>query len=208
MAADHGTYPLPDALETERLRLRPLTAADLDFYIDLHGNRDVVRYLGGDGSPRPPERTRTWLDGVLTWYAEGRPGPYAIETHAGELVGRCGLSIFEVELEPSTEDGAFRATWGVGSAPLDTEVRHVLELGYVVHPRAWGHGYAPEAARRWMDYVLEERESPRISSVIHPDNRASERVAEKNGMAPTHQLLRMEGRDYRVWTRERAGGQG
>ena len=202
MTVSEGTFPLPPVLETERLRLRPVAETDLAFFTELHGDRAVVRYLGGDGTPRTPERTRTWLGEMLAWYAAGRPGPYAIETLAGELVGRSGLSFFELEVEPTTEDGVPIGTWGVGSAAPGVPVRRVLELGYVVHPSAWGRGYAPEAARRWMRYVLDERGEPRVSSVIHPENRSSQRVAEKNGLANTGERLRMDGRDYVLWTRE------
>ena len=202
--ADEGTYPLPTELETERLRLRPIASADLDFYTGLHGSPDVVRYLGGDGTPHTPERTRKWLDVILERYANGRPAAYAIETRAGDLVGRSGLSYFEVETEPSTDDGVPLATWGIGRPPLDGPTHRILELGYVIHPNAWGQGYAPEAARRWMTYVLDEQQSPRISSVIHPGNRSSERVAEKNGLTNTGQPIRMDDRDYVVWTRERS----
>ena len=198
---------LPDRLETERLVLRPVEEADLEFFVELHGSSDVVRYLGGDGTPRPPEVTREWLAKMRRWYAEHQLGPYAfVQREDGRLVGRGGLSVFEVERESSDPSRAPLATWGLGSAAPGVDVERVLELGYVVHPDAWGRGYAPEAARAWLRYAFEIRQEPELSSMIHADNHASIRVAEKNGLRPIGRLRRdfsetadrvhMEGREY------------
>ena len=201
--------PLPDELLTERLRLRPVRDADLPFFVDLHGDRRVVRFLGGDGTPRTPEMTRDWLALMQSWYVDHQVGTYAIERRSdGRLVGRGGVTIFEVEREASAADGVPLATWGVGSAPAGTAVRQVVEIGYVVHPDAWGNGYAPEAARRWMDWAFEVRDEPRITSFIHADNLASARVAEKNGLSTDGARVRMEGREYLWYRKERDGDSG
>ena len=197
---DSPLPPLPARLETERLLLRPIHSADLRFFTELHGDPAVVRYLGGDGTPRTPEMTRAWLERMVRWYDEEHLGPYAIvRREDGRLVGRSGLSVFEVERHPSRADGIALATWGRGSAPAGTEVESVLELGYVVSPRVWGQGIATEAARRWMTYAFEERGEPRVSSVIHPDNVGSLRVAAKNGMQPEERAVRLDGRAYRIY---------
>jgi len=191
--------PLPDALETERLLLRPLSTDDLDFFVGLHGDPVVVRYLGGDGTPREPEVTRAWLAKMLRWYREDHVGPYAIVRREDErLVGRCGMSFFEFEANPSTADGVPLAAWGMGSLPGDVDVERHVEIGYVVHPDYQRNGYATEAAARWMRFALEERGEPHVVSLIHADNTPSLRVAAKNGLEATR-TVRMEGSDYLVF---------
>lgn len=194
---------LPARLETERLVLRPLAPEDLDFFVALHGDPDVIRYMGGDGTPRTPEVTRAWLEKMLGWYERGAPAPYAfVRKEDGALVGRGGLSIFELERTPSAADGVPVATWGLESAAPGVEVERVVELGYVVSPTAWGQGYAPEASAAWLRHAFEERDEPVVHSMIHPENVASLRVAAKNGMRPGR-VVRHDGRDYTLFERRR-----
>lgn len=170
--------------------------ADLPFFVELHGMASVTRWLGGDGSPRTPDMTRAWLERMIRWYREEGMGPYAVALREDDrLIGRSGLTNFEIEGRPSTPDGVPLATWGRGSAAPGTAVERIVEVGYVVHPAAWGRGYATEAARRWMEYAFEERREPVLHSLIHPENVGSRRVAEKNGMRVAG-TVRMEGRDY------------
>ena len=71
----------------------------------------------------------------------------------------------------------------------------MLEVGYTFHPEVWGQGLATEAARRMRDHGF-ERGEPRIIAVIHPENTASIRVAEKNQL--THRSdLEFVGRNFR-----------
>lgn len=57
-----------------------------------------------------------------------------------------------------------------------------MELSYQLYDRAAdGKGYVSEAVRLLVRYLFDTRPLSRIRLVIHPDNRASQRVAEKNG---------------------------
>jgi len=194
---------LPDSLETEHLLLRPLAQEDLEFFVALHADEQVVRYLGSDGTPRPPEVTREWLAKMLRWYREDHIGPYAItRKRDGALIGRSGMSLFEFETTPSTANGIPLATWGKGSMPGNRPVERNVEIGYVIHPDFQGQGHATEASSRWVEYALEQRGEPHVISIIHPDNGPSLRVAEKNGLERRGQV-RMEGRDYLVFRKLR-----
>jgi len=57
-----------------------------------------------------------------------------------------------------------------------------LEVGYHVRSDLHGQGYATEAAAARRDYAGEDLAAKELIAIIHPDNRASERVAEKIGM--------------------------
>jgi RimJ/RimL family protein N-acetyltransferase len=57
-----------------------------------------------------------------------------------------------------------------------------LEIGYRLDPAYWNRGIATEAARAVRDHAFNALQLRRVISLIHPDNVASRRVAEKNGM--------------------------
>jgi RimJ/RimL family protein N-acetyltransferase len=56
-----------------------------------------------------------------------------------------------------------------------------LELAWILARRWWGNGYATEGARAALDQALTVWRRDRIISLIHPDNHASIRVAERLG---------------------------
>ena len=60
----------------------------------------------------------------------------------------------------------------------------VLEIGYLLRRDCWGHGYAAEAARACRRYAFEQLGAEEVSSIIRDTNRASQRVALRNGMKP------------------------
>jgi len=199
---------LPPHLETDRLLLRPLEPGDLDFFVRLHQDRDVVRYLGDGGEPRSPEATEAWLAEMVRWYEEHALGPYAIVLRSagrqGELVGRTGLTIFEIERTAPAGDGIPIATWGVGSAREGVEVESLLEIGYVVHPSAQGRGIATEASSRWQRFAFEIWEEPVLHSVIASANTASLKVAARNGLESEGRSVRMDGQVYGLYRRDRS----
>ena len=57
-----------------------------------------------------------------------------------------------------------------------------VEIAYELAPRAWGRGYATEAARALVEYGLRELGLARIVALILPDNVRSRHVAEKAAM--------------------------
>ncbi|MFN8531925.1 MAG: GNAT family protein [Dehalococcoidia bacterium] len=56
------------------------------------------------------------------------------------------------------------------------------ELGYFLHPDAWGNGYATEAARMLLAFGFTELNLHRIFGTCDPRNTASARVMENVGM--------------------------
>jgi len=54
------------------------------------------------------------------------------------------------------------------------------EIGWQLHPDAWGHGYATEAAGLVLRHGLAELEE--ILAVTHPDNTASQAVCRRLGL--------------------------
>ncbi|HEY6348213.1 MAG TPA: GNAT family N-acetyltransferase [Candidatus Angelobacter sp.] len=159
--------------ETSRLILRHFTLDDLEALVAMHSDPEVSRFLGG---VKTPEQSRQRL---LEWIAEYQHYGFSkwavVLRTTGELIGRCGLSLEEVE-------GA--SEW---------------ELGWTFARTHWGHGYAPEAAAAARDHSFSKLGLQRLISLIRPGNFASIRVAERLGMtyqrivewngAPAHMYL-------------------
>lgn len=170
-------------METARLRFRPLTWDDLPFFVSLHGDMRVARYLA-TGKPRSEEETREWLGKVLAWRAGDATGHQGAVLKAdGRLVGRSGLQWFEMEVGAERP----RIFFGPGSAPPEIKTERTLEVGYTFHPDTWGQGLATEAARLMRDEGFRRGEQ-RIMAVIHAENTPSIRVAEKNGFSHRGEL--------------------
>ena len=56
-----------------------------------------------------------------------------------------------------------------------------FELAWTLARRWWGQGYATEGARAALAHAFTALEKDRVISLIHPENRASIRVAERIG---------------------------
>jgi RimJ/RimL family protein N-acetyltransferase len=141
--------------QTARLRFRPMTAADLDDMAALLGDPGVMRFY-------PAPKTRDGAAAWIAWnernYADHGHGLWIMETLDGGFVGDCGL------------------TW----QPVNG-VR-MLELGYHVVTALQGRGYASEAAAACRDHARSHALAQELVAITHPDNRASQRVAEHIGM--------------------------
>jgi RimJ/RimL family protein N-acetyltransferase len=98
-----------------------------------------------------------WIEWNRRNYAEHGFGLWVIETHSGEFVGDCGLTMQEVEGE-----------W-------------LVEAGWHVRSLLRRQGYAAEAAAAVREAAREDGIGHLIA-IIRPDNVASQGVATKIGM--------------------------
>ena len=143
-------------LETERLFLRPFAFGDELALFSVLGDPEAMVYY-----PRPKTREEVadWVARFRQSFLERGVGLLAVLLKStGELVGDCGT--LEQEVEGKQE----------------------IEVGYHVRRDLWNLGIATEAARASVDYALRELNPPRVISLIRPENLASRRVAEKNGL--------------------------
>lgn len=145
-------------LETPRLRLRELTAADAGTMLRSHGDADTLR-----GWPRTygPLDVAGMLRRSAVHYRRHGFGVWGvIHAKTGEHIGNCGLLARRI-----------------GGWP-------VPELAYLVHRDHWRRGYATEAAAACRDYAFDRLGATRVIARIMYDNAASRRVAEKLGLRP------------------------
>jgi RimJ/RimL family protein N-acetyltransferase len=139
--------------ETARLILRPPVAEDLDGWAELMADPVAARYIGGVMTRAQAWRAMATMTG--SWTLNGFGMFSVIEKDTGLWVGRVGP--WMPEGWPGTEVG-----WGL-------------------HPRAWGKGYAVEAAEAAIDFAVDELGWTRIVHCIDPDNEGSRKVAERVG---------------------------
>jgi [ribosomal protein S5]-alanine N-acetyltransferase len=151
-------------LQTQRLSLREFEPEDVDALAAVLSDPETMRYY-------PVSFDRI---GVVDWIRRNRArysndgyGLWAlILNSSGELIGDCGLVRQSV-------DGADE-----------------IEIGYHVRRDLWGQGYASEAAQACRDYGFANLRVDHLISLIRPENLASRRVAEKNGMTIWKEVTR------------------
>jgi ribosomal-protein-alanine N-acetyltransferase len=143
-------------LETDRLILRPLRAADLPAYRAIWGNGNVTRWLSSS-KPFGPEVADRAVAAWTRHEAQHGYAPWAlVHKQSGALMGHCGLQ--------------FLKEWGY------PEVLYMLDEPW------WGQGYATEGAMTAVAYGLGALRLDRIGGMVFEDNPASPRVLEKCGL--------------------------
>lgn len=144
-------------IETPRLILRHFVEKDLAPLTVLMANADFMRFSSGIFTPK---QTAAFLfERVIAPARAGFPSQFAlIFREENRLIGYCG---FFRQLVDGIDE---------------------IEIGYRLHPDFWNRGLATEAAHAVRNYAFEVIKLERVVSLIHPDNHASRRVTEKNGM--------------------------
>jgi [ribosomal protein S5]-alanine N-acetyltransferase len=164
------------ALTTPRLLLREMTLDDAPALHAVLGDAETMRWY-----PRPYTlaEVEDAIARQIGRYPSGAGLLAAELRESGELVGDCGLVWQDVDgiTEP--------------------------EIGYHFHRSSWNRGLATEAARAVMDYAFTALGCDHVISLIRPENVASRRVAEKNGLALDRTVL-WRGYDHCVYTMAKA----
>jgi RimJ/RimL family protein N-acetyltransferase len=139
-------------IETDRLLLRPLTIEDLDELVAIHSEPDVVRFMGRFDRARLLE----WIEhNDADWSQRGYGRLGIVERGTARLLGRSGLKYW----------------------PQFGET----EVGWVLHPDAWGRGLATEAGGACVDWGFRYLDAAYLTAMIRPDNQRSIAVAERLG---------------------------
>jgi len=161
----HPTYPV----RTERLLLRPLTAADTDALLAYRSRPDVCRYVPFEPMDRQLIADRLaglWATTALT--DEGQALTLGVELAAtGQLVGDVVLFFHS------------RAHRGG-------------EIGYVVNPDFEGNGYATEAARALLRLAFDDLGLHRVIGRIDERNEPSAKVLRRLGLRQEARLVHNE----------------
>ena len=140
-------------LETERLILRGPQAGDFDRFAELLADKNAARHIGGT-MPRA-SAWRRFLQMPGAWVLQGYGMFSLIEKTSGKWIGQLG--------------------------PWQPEGWPGTEVGWSLHPDAWGKGFATEAGIAAIDWAFESLGWSEMIHSIDPDNFASIRLAERLG---------------------------
>jgi len=140
-------------LETDRLILRVPSLDDLDRWAEMMADENAARFIGGVAPKAIVWRMIMQMVGA--WELTGISMFSIIEKASGQWVGRAGP--WQPFAWPGTEVG-----WGL-------------------HPDAWGKGYALEAAVASLNYAFDVLGWSTVIHLVNPLNVRSRRVAERLG---------------------------
>ncbi|MGD9960883.1 GNAT family N-acetyltransferase [Nocardioides sp.] len=166
-------------LTTRRLTLRAWRDDDAPRLLDIMSREEVMRWLG-DGPTVLLTEVDQARQRIARWNGLSLTPPlgyWAVETKAdAELVGAVLLLTL-----PNATAGE-------------------VEIGWWLHPDAWGQGYATEAAQAVMAHGFAAG-LPEILAVTHLGNEPSMNVCRKLGMSDEGVVHRWYDADMRLFRR-------
>lgn len=144
-------------LETERLVLRRATVDDAPFMLELLNSPGFISGIGDRGVRSVDQAAAYIVERMIASYDEHGFGMW-IATPRGEAapVGLAGL--------------------------VRREALPHVDIGYAFLERAWGRGYAVEAAAAVRDHARNTLGLSTLAAIVNPGNAASRRVLEKIGL--------------------------
>jgi RimJ/RimL family protein N-acetyltransferase len=144
-------------LDTDRLSLRRLEAADAPFMLRLLNEPSFIRNIGDRGVRTEEAALRYTLDGPVASYERHGYGLYLVELKStGEPAGICGLVKRDYLEHP--------------------------DIGFAFLPEYWQQGYAFESAAAVKAHAFDVLRVPRLLAITSPGNTSSIRLLEKIGL--------------------------
>jgi len=148
---------LPRTLESPRLYFRKFSLEDAPLILELNSYEEVVKYVHEPVLTNIEQAQRVIQRSILPQYQLYDLGRYAIHEKAtNNFIGWCGLK-YRLEI-------------------------HEVDLGYRLHPSAWGKGYGKEAALSTLAYGFNQKKLPRIVGRAHIENAASLTILKSIGL--------------------------
>jgi 8-oxo-dGTP diphosphatase len=151
--------PKPAALDSSRLALRPLEAADAPEFHRLINDWEICRRLPDAPFPYAAALAVDWIAAAAADRAAGRAMQFAVVARSsGTLMGCAGLRL---------------------NAQGDA-----AELGYWLGRGFWGQGYGLEAARLLTEWAFAELSVQQLTATVAADNDASAGLLARLGFQP------------------------
>lgn len=159
--------------QTERLSLRHMSDQDIPLLMEIFSDPVAMKYYP---STKTEEEARSWIDWNIRNYNNFGVGLWIVEdVHTGEFYGQCGIT------------------------PQQVENQIEMEIGYLFARRAWGNGYATEAAIACRKYGFKIKGYSKLISLILPTNLPSIGVALRNEMQ-LERYVECKGRTHAVYS--------
>lgn len=159
--------------ETERLRARRLTSADVDALHAVYGHVGAMKYVG-DGEPLDRDGCANWVTVTDANFEKRGYGMIALEGRStGEVIGFAGI------VHPDQQPEA--------------------ELKYAFRQDQWGRGLATEAAIGITNFARANWNVKEIIATVHPDHAGSMKVLSKAGFLHVRDRVNDDGSVTSVW---------
>lgn len=146
-------------LRSRRLGFRPWSSADIELTLDLWGDPEVTKLIGGPFSGT--EVRERLAREIATQRAHGIQYWPVFLLATGEHVGCCGLRPYRPD-------------------------EKIFEIGCHLRRAQWGQGYAVEAAQAVIRYAFATLGASGLFAGHHPANAASRRSLVQLGFRYTH----------------------
>ena len=150
-------------IQTERLVLRKMQLEDESFLLSMYQNPKVNASYVCD-SLKEPEVLHKFVERMVSKEDDGK-NYFWVVTCEGQPIG----------------------TFNTFISHDDTST---IEIGYAIDSQFWNHGYATEALKEVIQFLLKNTEFHKIQCAYFLYNGASKRVMEKAGM--TYEGIRRE----------------
>ena len=172
--------PIAETIRTQRLVLEPLAVRHADEMAPVLDDPRLHRYIGGEPLTLGELRAR---------YAhlDAGPAPFHQEYWLNWVVRRArdGQAVGYVQATVAPAAPGFTVTPpSAGSTVTPGPPRHTASVAWVIGMPYQGFGFATEAARALLDWLLAHGVGS-VVATIHPGNRASAAVASRIGLRAT-----------------------
>lgn len=165
--------------------LRPWSDDDLGGLRELTQRAEVMRHIGPRVTLTDKQTQQQHVAKLAHWHEHGFGARAAARRDTNEWIG------YSVLQHPRSDV---------------VELAHSdVEIGWLLLPSAWGHGYATEAAQALVKEGFQRLELDRIVARYQPANIASRRIMEKIGMRFERNAMDRHGNSIRVYSIENSG---
>ncbi len=156
-------------METERMRLRPVTVDDTELMLAVWNDPAFIRNVSDRGIRTIGQARAAIESGAQKLFEDCGYGPYCLSLKSdGTMIGICGLFKRENLSDP--------------------------DIGFSVLPDYCGKGFASEASVAVVDYARDWLGIRILTAIVSPTNAPSIRLIEKLGLT-FEQMITMPGDD-------------
>ena len=145
-------------IETQRLILRSWLESDLEPFIRMNSDSEVMRFFP---NALAPAQTEQFYNDIVQEFSEYGYGLYATE---------------------EKDSGNFIGFIGFRRARFEADFCPCIEIGWRLDKKYWGKGYATEGAKACLAHGFVNLNFNKIYSFTSNSNHPSQRVMQKIGM--------------------------
>jgi RimJ/RimL family protein N-acetyltransferase len=162
-----------NTIETNHFYLRPFDhKKDFSLSYEMWNDNEILEMM--ECPPCAKEEIKTKLERYQSWMDRFSFTNFAVFTKdTNDFVGSAGMSLFH---DPDGDR--------LPITPINSEKysHSDIELGYVLHKKYWGKGYATELAQACVEFVFHNHpDIKRIVAVTVLNNIASQHILSKIG---------------------------